>query len=733
MNRSILLLFVCLSIVLVSCRNQTATSSFKNFHIDFFKGFNVEGDTLNIEASTDDVLQRGIFFPSDKSTKYFQVKADFEFDSEKETELFYKIYYQNVSYKFHEANADGSYNLRASENFYGSWTDPSIGFKSLGMVKAQEKVAIIDSIRIAGNPRNELKFYGPANKAVVTKAVIDNSMQKIKSNDDWNNSVKEKAIKNNIKYEEQLYLDALWEVDYSANLVGDLYFNRDSLAQVLREGVLTNPEWKKSIEEKAASFNITFNEQLEKDVAWQMTKKYNLPELINNRYKRNPRLGNYQFMIVILTQEELNQIPEAVIDISKTDNLHNNFLNPFYYFKQDFIKEKVKSIFVNESKQIINGSINLTGEKGIYINLLNIRNPNSSREYYSETVGDSKSLHEAALFEQYFHVINKDYKLKNIPISYDVVAAEYSQEEYNSNKNKYPLEHREISHTQITNAPGKTVYYNDSLDAIQLVNPGFKGNSTKENVGVMTRVGTSYGKYTAKIKFPKMINLENVWNGVTCAFWLFSEDMAEWNKRDLCIKEGYLPKGAKKFSTVRNEYSTYSEIDIEIVKTSKHWPKSSYGGVEDYPIGDPENDHNLMITTTNWDLSCPEPKDFNQGIKEVNYADKNFQLHRWDFWYQALTCKHEYPHDKTVGDEFYYQIEWKPEEIIWRIGKSKDDLDVIGYMNSDNTKIPNNQMIAIVTQEFHYSLWWLLAPFDQNNVPYPGEDINGYVYSIEIE
>ena len=54
-------------------------------------------------------------------------------------------------------------------------------------------------------------------------------------------------------------------------------------------------------------------------------------------------------------------------------------------------------------------------------------------------------------------------------------------------------------------------------------------------------------------------------------------------------------------------------------------------------------------------------------------------------------------------------------------------------MDNTVTKIPDNQMIAVITQEFDYSDWWPLSPFKQDYIPYPKNDITGYIYEIEIE
>ena len=57
----------------------------------------------------------------------------------------------------------------------------------------------------------------------------------------------------------------------------------------------------------------------------------------------------------------------------------------------------------------------------------------------------------------------------------------------------------------------------------------------------MTRVGFTYGKFRGKIKFPVMLNEENIWNGLTYAFWLIYQDNHAWNNRR-ATEGGYIDK-----------------------------------------------------------------------------------------------------------------------------------------------------------------------------------------------
>jgi len=272
--------------------------------------------------------------------------------------------------------------------------------------------------------------------------------------------------------------------------------------------------------------------------------------------------------------------------------------------------------------------------------------------------------------------------------------------------------------------------------SITIRNPASKPDEfKKEDVGIITRHGFVYGKFKAKVKLTSLLNEQQVWNGITNAIWLIYESTEEWNKRRICNKEGgYQPTYYSGKGDARVPAICYSEIDFEILKASHRWPATSYKDVSKRPKEDPLMKDKIMVTCTNWDMACWEPKNFDVGVHQIDYENQTFNLHRWDHWYNAVTLKNPQPEKEIFDSDFYcFEIEWKPTEIIWRIGPSEDKMRVVGYMNNTVTSIPNNQMLLIVTQEFHITRWWPEAPFAQDNIPFPAKDIVGHIYDIEIE
>lgn len=630
-------------------------------------------DTISLEMDTEGAILNGISIPSNsQNPEGFAFSFDIPEDLPSNEDLYYKIYYQNESYKFPENDP------LAEENFYGSWIDNEIGFKKIDVASRPESGKVTDHFRIVGNPRNEQKYYGAAPDNIeVTPQKIEKLKTAIKSSKKWLAGIKKKAIKNNRTTEHQLYLDALW-----------------MLKNRLNDGNT------------------------------------------NNRWKRNPRAGNYSFLLVVATQKGLETIPEYVqnIGLKKADG---HFENPFTYFREQG-KTPNPDVRVIPGSQVLKTFARIQAAHGVYLNPLYIREENSSEEYLNAGCSSSHELFEKAHFQQFFHNINRSYELKNVPIARDVVKDEYTRAEYDQSIKDYKENELIKDFTHNSENPCQTVQLDLQDSSIVISNRGNLGRKPadfrKENVGIKTRIGFSYGKWRAKIKFPEIINSESVWNGLTNAYWLIYQDDGAWNKRRICHDQGFIPKSNKGPEYKREPQLTYSEIDIEIVKTSKYWLHPQSKKRNNLPPENARNNGEIMVTCTNWDLACPQPSNFSTGISQIEYHGKTYETHRWSDYYKALTIKSPEMDDELFQQDFYYyEIEWKPTEIIWRVGPHPDKMHIVGYMNDQVTMIPNNQMLAVITQEFHYAEWWPYAPYSQNYVPYPKNDIVGRVYEIVIE
>lgn len=627
--------------------------------VQFNPMVNFPGDSIVVlDMDLKGVVNDGIVIPSVNQSE----NGMFVFNFNAKAGQYYKIFYQNESYKF-----DNDNNLN-NENFYGSWEDVNIGFK-----KVEKSGLVTDSFRIVGNPRDEKKYYGAdLTKNTFSQEAVDNVINAIRNTPEWLESVRQKAVNNNFTLDRQLYLDAIWIINDNKN-IGD----------------------------------------------------------VNNRFKRNPRVGEYSFMLVVCNEKSLKDIPDYIKNISLTDE-SGNYVNPYAYFS----KNKDKSVNVVISPKRLKTRAVITPEYGLFLDETTIKTDDYGINNSNPKCSDSEEMYSNALYKQFLSVVSRQYTLRNIPLIKDVVSDEdpYTMKEYEEAKTKYDSSQLQYNYPVVTECLGKTVKINED-NSISLINPGNDdlSNLKKESTGIITRVGFTYGKFRGKIKFPVMLNDENIWNGLTYAFWLIYQDNHAWNNRR-ATEGGYIDKNDDTENPVRHSEYHYSEIDIEIVKASRHWPQAYYSKNDTrFQDENPMFNNEIMYCCTNWDLATKEPSKFSYGRNEISYQGKQFETMRWTDLYKALTIKSPINNDIFKEDYYYYEIEWRPKEIIWRVGPSPDEMVVVGYMNDKYTAIPNNQMLCIVTQEYHYSEWWPPIVFEQGLIPYNKSDIEGRVYEIVVE
>ncbi len=654
--KSINVFWIFVAVAILSCSNPKP-SLIKEASI----GFNLT-DSLYL-VSTENVITRGIVFPDNNlqtdGHSVSTIKFQFAVNDSKE-KLFYKIYFQNETYKFSEEDS------LCYENFYGSWYD-STGFKE---VTAQ---TVVDSFIIAGNPRFERRFFG---------APLDS------------------------------------------------FFVNDERIQRIVHSIESTPEWKQSVEEKAKNNGMSFKEQAIMDALWtlkDMRQKGN----VNHPWKRNPRMGKYSALLVVCTESALQQIPYYIQRIYQT-NEQGKFVNPYQYFLfGDGKKIDGVSLFLDSS--LVSLKLNISPGNGVFVDRAKM--PATVSLANQSSCGAEKQLFEKALFEHFFSHENRSFKLATIPVLADWTKDEFSLIDYNRYKKLYADSNKRIS-SWIRNVDCACCYVRDSKDYLEIFNPASTSlaNAAKVNVGVKTRIGITYGKITAKVKFDPMLNRHNIWHGITYAIWLITQDLHDWNNRRYS-HSGYTPKGNPEGQ--RSHFTPYSEIDFEIIKTNPYWPykyyknKSKRQASETY---DGTKDRNIVVALTNWDLASSDPKDFYAPLQTIKHQDKEYEAMRWSELYQALTIRTPVNHEEIFNREYYYfQIEWKPTEIIWRIGPEKNKLYEVGFMNYRNTSIPNNQMVLVINQEYHLAEWWPIPIYEQDFLPFLKNSVTGKIYEITVE
>lgn len=667
------LLFISAIIVFTSCNS----GGFKITDFNPLSNYNQnQGDSIyTLNADLSDAVLNGIEIPTKKQTQsgYFVFSFKVKNTSSDVRKFYYKIFYQNSSYKFSDTTTF------ARENFYGSWSEGLYTFKATPFLGSGDEIIIKDSFKIVGNPRNEMIYFGAnPEKYTAIDDSIKSKMDFVRSVPDWLKRCTEKAKELGTSVDEQVYLNALWGINYEKQRLKD----------------------------------------------------------VNNRWKRNPRMGNYEFMLVVAPHEDIGKIPMLMRDIQKPDQ-NGNYQNPFGYFLYQGKKELVNSfILLSDKKLKVSSQLDLGS--GIYVDKLGINKSTFSLEALNPSCNNSPELYKKAQFTQYFHNIDKDFTVYNVPELRDITGEGFNKTEYEELTKKYSDKNsRTKLFVSTSDCPCKTVV--SSNQKLQMTVPAAtEGNLKKEHVGLSSRIGFTYGKFRAKIKFPKMLSNDNVWNGITNAFWLLFQEDAPWNYRRDCNAEvAYIPKSAPNSEeSVKQSKKTlsYSEIDFEVVKESPYWPKTSYANSKSlYKVDNGIND-NIMVTCTNWDMACHEPKSFSFGANEFMIDGSNYLFHRWNFFYRALSTKIPVKHNEIFDKPYYYfEIEWLPEKIVWKIGPEKDKLQTICVMDKNITSIPNNQLVLMFTQEWHNEEWWPTAPYKQNFIPFPKKDIIGEILEIEIE
>lgn len=617
-----------------SSENPTQTLTCSEFSIQNFSPItNWQKDSLSQKTIFLDYnnANSGFVIPSKRDISSGLFSFEFEIKNNSSQNLYYKIYYQNESYKFEEFDSiTKAENIYAEENFYGSWENTSTTFKKITVASDNNYHKIEDTFRIVGNPRNEERYF------------------------------------------------------YNGG---------------------------------------------------------------NNRWKRNPRVGNYRFLLVVVSENDLKNIPVYIQNINQ--KIKEHFVSPYYFFNHGEGKKLKQTISAVAQTQLkVVAQPNLGG--GIYVDDSRF-NGEVDKSNFCETCGQDSNLYNNAPIQQFINYVDMSTKMDNIPVIADILKDNYSKMDYNWNRAFYTKDELIPTILQTSKHPCATVFSDPKEKKIVIKNPKTQyGEWKKESVGIITRHGFTYGKYRVKVKLTELLNKNNVWNGLTNAIWLITQGGGEWNNRRNCNKDGgYMATYWGGPNDKRVPAVDYTEIDFEILKTPPYCPDNAFPPVFKNPGDNNKNigswniplpeeitntDGSVTVACTNWDMACHEPKNFGVGCNPITYQNQTFQTHRWDHNYRALTEKKEESDDELFGgDYFYFEIDWRPTEIIWRIGAEPDKMRVVGYMNDKVTSIPNNQMLLIITQEYHNTNWWPGAPYSQDNLPFPLNDIPGEIYDLTIE
>ncbi len=460
------------------------------------------------------------------------------------------------------------------------------------------------------------------------------------------------------------------------------------------------------------------------------------------RWARNPRVGSYAFLLVVVPGDAYATaaIPDAVARIGERQDGH--FIDPFWYFLKG-PGSHMPNVQVLRAQERLKVRARPPLGAGIYVE----EQEGLSTEAFSSSCGRSEELRKQAPFQQFIHYVDASTRFSNIPLIADVLGNAYTPDDHDFNRTFFP-ENRMVSLCPMTTKlPCETVRSDPENNTIEIHNPASTPDRLrKENVGVRSRHGLLYGKYSVKCKLTPLLNDSDMWNGLTNAIWLIYQG-APGNYRRICTKDGYMENYWGGAQDKRVPQVAYAEIDFEILKTPLYCPDATFPPLAPQQIAMPGRRANwqqpadrgipkgmITVACTNWDMACHQPVKFAAGCNDIAHNGQAFSSHRWDDSYRALTQKRFEPDAELFrGDHYWFQIDWRPDEIIWRIGPELDQLREVGYMDSTVTSISNVQMLLIVTQEFHNTKWWPGSPYQQGYIPFAAKDYKGVIQDVIIE
>lgn len=432
------------------------------------------------------------------------------------------------------------------------------------------------------------------------------------------------------------------------------------------------------------------------------------------RWARRPRVGKYRFLLVVTSDPNSITLP-FLKNVQVTYN--DKYYSPFYW------------------RNCLNSNYTLStavAEACYHLRVYARPDLNSTLQPFT---GQSSPFTNASF--NTWH--NPPLMVKQLPIVQDIET--FTQLDYNFNK-QFSAEEDFVwvranyfDERNIDWANGdKGNAYSDGNNKLLIVSPPSNcetGTFIREHAGV-DYIPQKYGKFTVKVLFPRMYTDNNMWKGLWNITWL---DKAfgtgdPW---------GAIPCGSTNL--------WHTEVDIEHFPHSNSYPYYNGNGDQN----DPQKQYHIsqwddkglenagiVIQYSLYDMMCanvvnPIPP---LGHIYVTYQGDTFTVKRDDDDPNSNGDQdggvHSYKgHDPNpdiydyisdairFGIPMYYQFEWTPSEMIFRIGTSLSTLEVVSYYNGNFCRIPKEYMT------------WIIALFspasDQEDDYYTGSHITKYL------
>lgn len=447
-------------------------------------------------------------------------------------------------------------------------------------------------------------------------------------------------------------------------------------------------------------------------------------EFISDHWARNPRTGRYSLLIVAQLETSFNDdpLPADVLDTRARTNGH--FTEPYTYWLNGpgAQRENASMLLVPDMLAL---SVDLDPTKGVL-----------------GCCGDTPA------FEAFIHHLDTNARFNNIPTIADALDNAFTRTIYDSLLCFTPKEAFVSTTPYVAASPCANIRLDSTTKALEIRNPAATvARPRKEQTGVRARHAFTYGRYRIHAQLSPLLNDSDLWNGLTNAIWLIGTGAPGALRRP--CNGGYLSYASDGGETRRIPRTNYAEIDFEIMKGMPLCPERAFPPIYPQQVADPndrsawsralpsevlEQHGNVTVALTNWDLACPQPPRFGIGCQDITLDGEVFTSHRWDTDYRAVTQKRMEADDELFGPNgYWFEIDWRPTEIFWRIGPSPEHMRTVGYMNSSMTSIPEVPMWVAITQEFHNTAWWPGCPYEQGGIPFPGKDLTGRVFSVRID
>lgn len=669
----------------------------------------------------------------------------------------YKIYYQNESYKF--PNTDD----RNYKNFYGSFGHDENRYQSIGptgniaekglgqghwgvveqLIPANTKITVRDEFRIRGNPRNELEFYrGP----ILTGGSNDPFMSNLQRLE----SIRTKTSPSQLVYDNT---NDTWP-NSAETLVHLLVDDAHDLKFEVYK-------------------NATTNEMRD-------CGDYNL-----GREYRNPQVGEYSFMLMASTV--VSEVPDHIIDISKKTITCSipGFENPFAYFDPAGAGAVLPNTKILEAENTLKmyiepllSSVQKFDNGDLTTNIIT----NRGDVLHTDGANGEANISPCSEFMAYPYKDKFtgygvwDDKIHDyVPVLADIVGDNWTQMDYTWHRNfvdrstdpdfketiRAINDYRHVDgatpvpsggngelHLTI---PGHT--WDDLTDEDEMVKYTSPTGSVenlpvRESPTVTLRYPLTYGKYRAKIEFPEILSDNDVFNGITCAFWFFGgggrrcdNDVHEFDIElyPAAPPNTNDPTGWFTYGPPRIPNSNHPQLPDQYDHLD--WsPNVSYAN-QDIRVDISMFDYRNFESNCNCVHQVPNPIDPVGGIPAGVIPPMTVQTsngQNFDSWRNpnpaepgriAIKQASRMNHDDMFGKDFWYEIEWTPTEVFYRIGPTENNMQLVGYMDGTQVKLPEAAEDLIINIEFLGNA----DTYATDDIPFNSEPITAKIKKVIIE